>query len=97
MVHKETLHDVFIAAGKLKGSLQDVAVLAEPTSSPSMLALKKEFTDKGGHWFAFAPINDDNTRAGAKLAFGENLRAHYDLGADVVVSIDADPIQLGFR
>ena len=59
-----------------------------------MLALKKEFTDKGGNWFSFAPINDDNSRAGAKLAFGESLRVHHDLGADVVVSIDADPIQL---
>ena len=90
----ETTFEIFIAAGKLDGNLKDAAVLAEPTSSPSMLALKKEFTDKGGKWFAFAPINDDNSRAGAKLAFGENLRAHYDLGADVVVSIDADPIQL---
>ena len=91
---EETQHEIFIAAAKFAGALTNVAVLAEPTASPSMLALKKEFTDKGGKWFSFAPINDDNSRAGAKLAFGENLRAHYDLSADVVVSIDADPIQL---
>jgi len=91
---KETTFEDFIAAAKLGGALTDVAVLAEPTASPSMLALKKEFTGKGGKWFSFAPINDDNSRAGAKLAFGDSLRAHYDLGADVVVSIDADPIQL---
>ena len=92
--YKETTFEIFVAAGKLDGNLKDAAVLAEPTASPSMLALKKEFTDKGGNWFSFAPINDDNARAGAKLAFGENLRAHHDLGAKVVVSIDADPIQL---
>ena len=91
---RETLLEDFVAANKFEGSLSDVAILAEPTSSPSMLAIKKEFTDKGGKWFSFAPINDDNSRAGAKLAFGDNLRAHYDLGASVVVSIDADPIQL---
>ena len=91
---QEVAFEHFIASAKFSDDLANVAVLAEPTSSPSMLALKKEFTDKGGKWFSFAPINDDNSRAGAKLAFGENLRAHYDLGADVVVSIDADPIQL---
>ena len=90
----ETTFDDFIAAAKFSGALTDVAILAEPTSSPSMLALKKEFTEKGGKWFSFAAINDDNSRAGTKLAFGGNLRAHYDMGADVVVSIDADPIQL---
>ena len=91
---KEITFEDFLAAAKFAGSLVDVAVLAEPTASPSMLALKKEFTEKGGNWFSFAPINDDNSRAGAKLAFGKNLRAHYDLGADVVVSIDADPMQM---
>ena len=90
----ETTFEDFIAAAKFGDSLADVAVLAEPTASPSMLALKKEFTGKGGNWFSFAPINDDNSRAGAKLAFGKSLRAHYDLGADVVVSIDADPMQM---
>jgi len=58
------------------------------------LACLSSTTSKGGNWFSFAPINDDNSRAGAKLAFGKNLRAHYDLGADVVVSIDADPMQM---
>ena len=75
----ETTFEDFIAAAKFGDSLADVAVLAEPTASPSMLALKKEFTGKGGNWFSFAPINDDNSRAGAKLAFGKSLRAHYDL------------------
>ena len=91
---KEVTFEDFISAAKFSDSLADVAILAEPMSSPSMMALKKEFTEKGGNWFSFAPINDDNSRAGAKLAFGKNLRAHYDLGADVVVSIDADPIQM---
>ena len=91
---KEISFEDFLAAAKFGGSLIDVAVLAEPTASPSMLALKKEFIKKGGNWFAFAPINDDNSRAGAKLAFGKSLRAHYDLGADVVVSIDADPMHM---
>ena len=70
-----------------------VAILAEPSASPSLMRLQQQFTSKGGNWFSFATINDDNTRAGSKLAFGEAYRANYKLDeADVIVSLDADPL-----
>jgi molybdopterin-containing oxidoreductase family iron-sulfur binding subunit len=75
----------------LASDLSGVAVLAEPTSSPSMLRLKSEFEAKGGTWYTFASVNDDNTRAGAKQAFGKVVKTHYNLtDAEVIVTLDSD-------
>ena len=89
-----TREEIARAARFLSGSsLSGVAVLAEPSSSPSLLRLKKQFEAKGGSWFTYAPINDDNQRAGSKLAFGKVLRPHLMLDkAKVIVSLDADPL-----
>ena len=76
------------AASKDVGSL---AIIAEPTGSPSMLRMKKELEGKGATWFTFASVNDDNTRAGAKAAFGKAVRPHYKLeNATVIITLDAD-------
>ena len=76
------------AASKDAGSL---AVLAEPTASPSILRFRKELEAKGAKWYTFAPVNDDNTRAGAKAAFGKVVRSHYKLEkAKVLITLDAD-------
>jgi hypothetical protein len=86
----ETSFDELVNACKFNDA-STVAVLAHPTSSPSMLRLKDEFTAKGGQWFTYSPISDDNTRAGSDLAFGRPLRAHYKLDeAKIIVSLDAD-------
>jgi molybdopterin-containing oxidoreductase family iron-sulfur binding subunit len=86
----------FVAACSLGSDLSGTAILSGPTSSASLLKMKADFEKKAGsgNWFTFSPINDDNSRAGAKLAFGENLRVHADMGADVVVTIDADPLSI---
>ena len=56
-----------------------------------MMRLRDEFTAKGGQWFSYSPVSDDNTREGSKLAFGRPLRAHYKLDeAKIIVSLDAD-------
>ena len=74
-----------------KSDLSGVAILAEPTSSPSLFRLQREFMKKGGAWFTFAPVADDNKREGSKLAFGKPHRANYALDkAKVIVSLDAD-------
>ena len=74
-----------------KSDLSGVAILAEPTSSPSLFRLQREFMNKGGAWFTFAPVADDNKREGSKLAFGKPHRANYALDkAKVIVSLDAD-------
>ena len=59
-----------------------------------MMAMRDKFVGKGGTWLSFAAVNDDNARAGAKAAFGETVRAEYNLDCDVIVSIDADPISM---
>src|SRR5262249_41686853 len=42
-------------------------------------------------WHQYEPINRDNSRAGAVLAFGEAVNTYYDFKkADVIVSLEAD-------
>ena len=77
-------------------NLGNVAILAQPTSSPSLMRMQEEFTKRGGSWFSYAPISDDNTRSGTKLAFGKPLRPQYKLDeAKVIVTLDADPLMFG--
>ena len=90
----KSLSDEF---GKIleKSDLSGVAVLAEPTSSPSLFRLQREFMKKGGAWFTFAAVSDDNIREGSKLAFGKPHRAAYALDkAKVIVTLDADILGL---
>jgi len=90
----ETSFDQLLNACRFSDS-RTVAVVAQPTSSPSMMRLKDEFTAKGGQWFTYAPVSDDNTRDGGKLAFGRPLRAHYKLDkAKIIVSLDADILSI---
>ena len=90
---EETTWESLSRECKFPSSLAGVAVLAEPTSSPSLMRLQGEFTSKGGQWFTFAAISDDNTRAGSKMAFGAAHRAHYKFDeAKVIVTLDADPL-----
>jgi len=86
----ESLSDVFSKV--LSGNdLSGVAILAEPTSSPSLFRLQGEFMKWGGAWFTFAAVADDNTREGSQLAFGKPHRATYALDkADIIVTLDAD-------
>ena len=88
----ETTLDKLISACKFTDA-SGVAILAEPSSSPSLMRLQGDFTSKGGQWFSFAAISDDNTRAGSKQAFGTAHRAHYRFDqAKVIVTLDADPL-----
>ena len=89
---EETTFEDFVDACRFGSDVSKTAVLAEPTSSPSMAQFKSAFESSGGQWFSFAAINDDNSRAGAKLAFGQTVRANYELNCDIIVAIDADPL-----
>jgi len=90
--------DEALAAGREilgQAKLQGVAILAEPGSSPSLAAVRKDFESRGGKWFEWTSIGDDNTRAGAKAAFNKAVRAQYHLDqAAVIVTLDADPLGL---
>ena len=78
----------------LKGSGgAGLAVLTESTSSPTTAAAKQRFlqTFPQAEWFEYEPINDDNVRAGASLAFGQSVRTKLDTSkAKVIVSLDSD-------
>ncbi len=73
---------------------EGLAFLMEATGSPTVL---QTMVRKGTSKFpkakgcCFEPLEDRNAVKGAKLAFGQPMRAHYDLsGADVIVSLDSD-------
>jgi MoCo/4Fe-4S cofactor protein with predicted Tat translocation signal len=73
-------------------------VLSESTSSATTADMKQRFLAlyPQAQWFEYEPNNRDNERQGAKLAFGEVVRTHYDLAkAEVVLCLDADPLGTG--
>jgi molybdopterin-containing oxidoreductase family iron-sulfur binding subunit len=71
-----------------------LAVLAEPTSSPSMARLRRSFAETlpDSLWFEYQPISRDAEREGTAIAFGRPLRVHPDPSrAKVIACFDADP------
>ncbi|GIV60130.1 MAG: molybdopterin oxidoreductase [Rhodothermaceae bacterium] len=67
-----------------------VAVLAAPTSSPTVAALRRRLAGAFGqvHWVTY---DADPVAAGMRLAFGRPLRPRYDFSeARTIVSLDAD-------
>jgi molybdopterin-containing oxidoreductase family iron-sulfur binding subunit len=73
-------------------------ILTESTTSPTLAAqidaLRADLPE--ARWHQWEPVTRDNVRAGAELAFGENLEARYDFEkADVVFSLDADFVSAG--
>ncbi|HEY2156404.1 MAG TPA: TAT-variant-translocated molybdopterin oxidoreductase, partial [Isosphaeraceae bacterium] len=73
-------------------------LLTEVTTSPTLVeqmgALRKEFPR--AKWYQYEPVGRDNARAGAILAFGEDVQPVHHLDkADVVVSLDADFMTIG--
>jgi molybdopterin-containing oxidoreductase family iron-sulfur binding subunit len=89
----------FVAAMKAVVEVQaplqgaGIRILTETVTSPS---LAQEIEDllkalPQAKWHQFAPINADNARAGAMLAFGEPVETLYRFDkADVVLSLEAD-------
>lgn len=74
-----------------------LAVLAEPSASPTLVDLRARLAKKfpSMKWFEWAPVNEDAERAGTEIAFGKPMRAIWDLGkaTGVVLSLDADFLQ----
>lgn len=70
-----------------------LAVVATPTRSPSTNDVRAQFRAKfpEAMWTEYDPVGDDAARQGAQIAFGQPVRAVYDLTqADVVIALDAD-------
>ena len=70
-----------------------VAVLSEARNGPAAWAARDAFlaAHPRGTWTTWEPLHRDTEIQGAKDAFGQAVRAHYDLSkAMVVASFDAD-------
>ncbi len=68
-------------------------VLTETVTSPSLAAqLKQLLTDfPEAKWHQYEPVNRDHARAGAVMAFGQDVRTTYDFSkADRILSLGAD-------
>lgn len=81
-----------LEAQKTKGGT-GLRVLTETVTSPTLAfqldTLLKEFPE--ARWHQYEPVNRDSVRAGARLAFGEEVEPIYHFEkADVIFSLDAD-------
>lgn len=88
--------DAFLAGrveALARGGGQGLRVLAQPTDSPTFLALRERvlarFPQAGFH--TYAPLTDANSVAGARIAFGQPLQPdpHFE-SARVILSLDSD-------
>jgi molybdopterin-containing oxidoreductase family iron-sulfur binding subunit len=81
------------------GGNSGLRFLTPNSASPTFGALMKTVLAKypGAKWYQWEPVNRDNCRAGAMLAFGQDAEPHYKLvDADVILSIDADFLNAGY-
>src|SRR5881394_2747932 len=68
-------------------------ILTETIKSPSLAAqLKQVLTDfPEAKWHQYEPVNRDNARAGAVMAFGQDVNTSYDFSkADRILSLGSD-------
>jgi molybdopterin-containing oxidoreductase family iron-sulfur binding subunit len=73
-------------------------VLTETVTSPTLAsqlqALLRDFP--AARWHPYEPVSNDNARAGALLAFDQDINTVYDFEqADVILSLDGDFLQTG--
>ncbi|MEM0961474.1 MAG: Fe-S cluster-containing hydrogenase [Bacteroidota bacterium] len=84
----------FVAeAARLRQQGSRVAVLAEPSASPTLDALRQRFLDAtpGARWITIGAHLDDAQALGTQAALGRPARPLYRFAsADVVVAFDAD-------
>ena len=75
-----------------------LAVLSTSSSSRTLQDLRERFAKvyPQAEWFEYEPVNRDNSRAGAHIAFGEGSRPYFDLAqADVIVSLGSNILGQG--
>jgi MoCo/4Fe-4S cofactor protein with predicted Tat translocation signal len=68
-------------------------ILTETVASPTLAAQIQQVLamHPSAKWIQWDPVNRDNARAGARMAFGQYVEPLYDLTqADVIVSLDCD-------
>ncbi|HXE79416.1 MAG TPA: TAT-variant-translocated molybdopterin oxidoreductase [Vicinamibacterales bacterium] len=75
-----------------------IRFLTQPLASPTLLSQMQEVLQAlpAARWHQYAPVNHDNERAGAAMAFGRVVDTHYRFDrAKVIVSLDADFLGCG--
>jgi molybdopterin-containing oxidoreductase family iron-sulfur binding subunit len=68
-------------------------LLTESVTSPTLARQIQELLAQfpEARWHQYEPVGRENSRAGARLAFGEDVNAGYNLeAADVILSLDSD-------
>jgi MoCo/4Fe-4S cofactor protein with predicted Tat translocation signal len=68
-------------------------ILTETVTSPTLATQLGQFLAKfpKAKWHQYEPVNRDNVRAGARLAFGDYVNTYYRLdSADVILALDSD-------
>jgi MoCo/4Fe-4S cofactor protein with predicted Tat translocation signal len=73
-------------------------LLTPPVNSPTLQAQMEELLKlyPQARWHQWEPLHQENSRAGAVLAFGRPVDVHYRMAeADVIVSLDADFLSPG--
>lgn len=75
-----------------------IRILTETVGSPTLAAQIQEFLGRfpEAKWYQWDPASGNNTRLGAKLAFGEYVDAQFRIDhADVILALDADFLGAG--
>jgi MoCo/4Fe-4S cofactor protein with predicted Tat translocation signal len=73
-------------------------ILTERVTSPTLAAQLRSLLVElpAARWHQYDPITRDNVRAGARIAFGQDVHVRHALDrADVIVSLDADFLGVG--
>jgi molybdopterin-containing oxidoreductase family iron-sulfur binding subunit len=97
-------YDAFLA--ELAQALTDQAakngagirLLTETVTSPTLGHQIRGFLEKfpRAQWCQYEPVNRDNAREGARMAFGQYMTARYHVeNADVILSLDGDFLTTG--
>ncbi|MCB0193238.1 MAG: TAT-variant-translocated molybdopterin oxidoreductase [Anaerolineae bacterium] len=75
-----------------------VRIITETITSPSLVSLFQDVLSEfpEARWIQYEPVNRDNAREGAVMAFGEDVNTIYNFEqAEVIVSLDSNFAQFG--
>ncbi|MEM1094949.1 MAG: TAT-variant-translocated molybdopterin oxidoreductase [Bacteroidota bacterium] len=83
----------FVNEFRITASRRNVAVLAAPSSSPTLAAAKQNFLQAfpNSRWIEYRAEGDDMRTLGVQMAFGAPYRVDYKMGnAEVIFSLDGN-------
>jgi len=83
----------FVSEFRITAARRNVAVLAAPTSSPTLAAMKQNFMEAfpNSRWIDYRAEGDDMRTMGVQMAFGAPYRVDYKMeNAEVIFSLDGN-------